>query len=48
MAGYSAHCIVRDAGGSSASHPGWVGQERIKAAITSLIRIGECETGSDN
>lgn len=37
MAGYGAHCIVGDAGGSSASHPGWVGQERIKAAVTSII-----------
>lgn len=31
-----AHSVVGDAGGMGAADPGWVGEERVEAAVTSL------------
>lgn len=36
VAGNGAHGIVGDSGGDCAADPGWVGEERVEAAVASL------------
>lgn len=36
VVGNGAHGVVGDAGGISAADPGWVGEERVEAAVTAL------------
>ncbi|KAH9872774.1 hypothetical protein J1614_005168 [Plenodomus biglobosus] len=39
VAGNGAHGIVGDASGQGSTDPGWVGEERVKAAVASIVEI---------
>jgi hypothetical protein len=39
MLGDSAHGIIRDARGDSAANPSWIGEERVKGTVATIVEI---------